>query len=47
VGLGLALSYTQERFLSDYNLMQGGYMGFGLLFMLFAPSLAVKVRGFI
>jgi hypothetical protein len=44
VGLGLALGYPQARILSDYNVAQGGLMGFGLLFMLFAPSLAAKVR---
>ena len=45
VGLGLALGYPQARILSDYNVAQGGLMGFGLLFMLFAPLLAAKVRG--
>jgi hypothetical protein len=45
VGLGLALGYPQARILSDYNVAQGGLMGFGLLFMLFVPSLAAKVRG--
>lgn len=44
-GLGAALGYTRERMLSDYNLAAGGYMGFGLLFMFFAPALAAKVRG--
>jgi hypothetical protein len=32
--------------LSDYNFMQGGYMGLGLLFMLISPALAARVRGF-
>jgi hypothetical protein len=45
VGLGLALGYPQARILSDYKVAQGGLMGFGLLFMLFVPSLAAKVRG--
>ena len=44
--LGTALGYTRERMLSDYNLAEGGFMGFGLLFMLFAPALAARVRGF-
>jgi hypothetical protein len=44
--LGKALGYTRERMLSDYNLAEGGFMGFGLLFMLFAPALAARVRGF-
>lgn len=44
--LGTALGYTGERMFSDYNLAAGGYMGFGLLFMLIAPALAARVRGF-
>lgn len=44
--LGTLLGYTQERMFSDYNLAEGGFMGFGLLFMLFAPALAAKARGF-
>ncbi len=44
--LGTALGYSLERMLSDYNIAQGGFMVFGLLFMLFAPALAAKVRGF-
>jgi len=44
--LGTALGYTRERMLSDYIVTEGGFMGFGLLFMLFAPALAVKVRGY-
>jgi hypothetical protein len=43
--LGMALGYTRERIISDYDLMNGGYMGIGLLFMLFAPALAAKARG--
>jgi hypothetical protein len=45
-GLGTALGYTRERMLSDYNLARGGYMSFGLLFMLFAPALAAKARNY-
>ncbi len=45
-GLGAALGYAPERILSDYNPAEGGFMGFGLLFMLFAPALAARVRGF-
>ena len=44
-GLGAALGYTRERMLSDYNVTQGGFMGFGLLFLLFAPVLAARLRG--
>ena len=43
--LGAALGYTRERMLSDYNVAQGGLMGFGLLFLLFAPALAARLRG--
>lgn len=42
--LGSALGYTRERMLSDYNLAQGGLMGFGLVFMLFAPLLGATLR---
>ena len=44
--LGAALGYSQERMLSDYNMAEGGFMGIGLLFMLFAPALAARARGF-
>ncbi len=44
-GLGSALGYSRERMLSDYNLMQGGYMGLGLLFMLISPAMAARVTG--
>ena len=44
--LGAALGYSRERMLSDYNMAEGGYMALGLLFMLFAPALAAKARGF-
>lgn len=43
ISLGTALGYTRERMLSDYNLAQGGLMGFGLVFMLFAPALGAKL----
>lgn len=37
------LGYSNERMLEDYNLARGGLMGFGLLFMIFAPYLAAKL----
>ncbi len=43
-GLGAALGYTSERMLADYDLTQGGYMVFGMLFLLFAPALAAIAR---
>lgn len=45
VGLGLAFGFSMERIFADYNLAAGGYMPLGLLFMLFAPALAARVRG--
>ena len=45
IALGMALGYSRARMLSDYDLTEGGFMGFGLLFMLFAPLLAARVRG--
>jgi hypothetical protein len=43
--LGLALGLGWGRILADYNLARGGFMPFGLAFMLFAPRLAAKLRG--
>lgn len=45
ISLGLALGYSRERMLSDYDLANGGWMGFGLLFLLCAPWLAARARG--
>lgn len=45
-GLGAALGYSWERMLSDYALTKGGFMGLGLIFLLFAPALAIRVRNF-
>lgn len=44
--LGKVFGYSLERLLTDYNAAAGGFMGFGLLFMLLAPALAAKARGF-
>jgi hypothetical protein len=44
VSLGLALGYSRERMLSDYDVANGGWMGFGLLFLLCAPWLAARAR---
>ena len=44
-GLGyFVLGYSSERMLEDYDVSRGGLMGFGLLFMVFAPFLAAKLR---
>jgi len=40
-GLGIfVMKYSWERMLEDYDISRGGLMGFGLLFMWFAPFLA-------
>jgi hypothetical protein len=46
VSLGLALGYSPELILSDYNVAEGRLMIFGMMFMLFAPALAAKARSF-
>ena len=45
VSLALAFGYSLDRILLDYNVAEGRFMVFGMLFMLLAPALAVKVRG--
>ena len=46
IGLGLfVLGYSYERMFEDYDVSRGGLMGFGILFMVFAPFLAAKLRG--
>ena len=45
IALGLSMGYSTERILSDYDLPRGGLMGIGLLFMLFAPLMAARLRG--
>lgn len=45
-GLGfLVLGYSRERMFEDYDVSRGGLMGFGIVFMVFAPYLAAKLRG--
>jgi hypothetical protein len=44
--LGTALGYSRARLLEDYDFAAGGYMGLGLLFLLLAPFLAARARGF-
>ncbi|MFN0087274.1 MAG: hypothetical protein ACKVX9_17935 [Blastocatellia bacterium] len=46
ISLGrFVMGYSWERLLSDYDLSKGGLMGFGLLFLVFAPRLAARLRG--
>jgi len=44
-GLGSIIGYAPARMLADYDLSRGGLMGIGLVFMLLAPLLAVRIRG--
>jgi len=42
--LGRLLGLTAERMLADYDVARGGFMLFGLAFMLVAPVLAARAR---
>lgn len=44
ISLGRALNQSWERILSDYDIARGGLLGFGLLFMLFAPMIAAGLK---
>ena len=41
----LVLGYTRNRMFEDYDVSQGGLMGFGIVFMFFVPYLAARLRG--
>ena len=43
--LGAVLGVSRTQMLADYNLAQGGLMGFGFALLLFAPAIAAKLRG--
>jgi hypothetical protein len=45
IALGAALGLTRERMLADYDVANGGFMAFGLLFELLAPAFAARLRG--
>jgi hypothetical protein len=46
IGLGrLVLGLPWERLTEDYDVIRGGFMGVGLLFMAAAPWLAAWLRG--
>ncbi len=42
--LGMFLGFPLSRMLADYDITQGGLMGFGIAFMLFAPVLASRLK---
>lgn len=39
----LVIGYSWERMLEDYNLLRGGLMGLGLIWLLFVPVLAAQI----
>ncbi len=41
----LILGYSGERVFEDYDVSRGGLMSLGLVFMMFAPFIAAKIRG--
>jgi hypothetical protein len=44
-GLGIfVMNYSMEQMLEDYDVSRSGLMGFGLVFMVFAPCLAARLR---
>ena len=43
--VGPMLGLSWNRMTEDYDLSRGGLMIFGLLFMLFAPNIAARIRG--
>lgn len=44
ISLGLLLNLSWERIFSDYDIFNGGLLGVGLLFLLFAPLIASRLR---
>jgi hypothetical protein len=44
VSLGRALGFSFARIFADYDLRHGGFMGLGLLILLFSPMIAARLR---
>ena len=45
-GLGIfVFNYSLDRMFEDYDISRGGLMGFGLVFVVFTPYLAARLRG--
>ncbi len=42
-GVGLAIGYSMQHMLVEYDLSQGGLMGLGFLVLLFAPAFGATV----
>lgn len=47
IGAGRIAGFSWSRILSDYNLMKGGLMPLGIIFLFFAPLLAAKATGYL
>lgn len=45
IALGRVLGYSWERIASDYNIAEGALLPLGLVVMVLAPLIAVRVRG--
>jgi len=45
ISLGRLLNLSWERIFSDYDISNGGLMPIGLLFLVFAPLIAAKLKG--
>jgi hypothetical protein len=44
IALGILTGLSTERMLEDYDLTNGGLMPLGMLFMLFTPTIASRLR---
>lgn len=38
------IGYSWERLLSDYNVAEGGFLAFGMLFLALSPLIAARIR---
>ncbi|MBK8147023.1 MAG: hypothetical protein IPK58_02110 [Acidobacteria bacterium] len=39
------MNLSWDRIFEDYDVTRGGLMAFGLLFLVFAPAIAIRIRG--
>jgi hypothetical protein len=44
IALGILTGLSTERMLEDYDLTNGGLMPLGMLFLLFTPTIAARLR---
>jgi hypothetical protein len=45
LALGTLLGSSRERIFADYDFAAGGFMAFGIMFLLVSPVLAARIRG--